>query len=65
MVRFVVWRFDRIDVLVQAGFPLRRLAGDEAIEVVEPVPGRPAVERPHGGGLVAGELCHLPKAAVL
>ena len=47
MVGLVVRRLDRVEVLVEARLPLRGLAGDESVEVVEAVPGRPAVEGPH------------------
>ena len=47
VVLVVVWRLDRRGVLVQARLPLRRLAGDEAIEMIETVAGRPTVERSH------------------
>ena len=56
MVVLVVRRLDRIQVLEQARLPLRGFAGKEAVEVIEPVPGRPAVERPHRGGLVGGRV---------
>ena len=54
-------RLDRVLVLVQPRLPLRRLAGEEAVEVVEPVAGRPAVERAHRGGLVRGGVVPLPE----
>ena len=54
VVFLAVRRLDRIQVLVQPGLPLRRFAGEEAVEVVEPVAGGPAVERSHRGRLVRG-----------
>ena len=54
VVALALRRLDRVEVLIQPRFPLRGLAGDEAVEVVEAVPGRPAVERPHRGGLGGG-----------
>src|SRR5271165_7681464 len=50
---------DRIEVLIQPRLPLRRLTGDEPVEVVEAVPGRPAVERPHRRGLGGGRVVPL------
>ena len=52
VILLAVRRLDRVGVLVEPGLPLRGFAGEEAVEVVEPVAGRPAVERPHRGGLV-------------
>ena len=52
VVFLAVRRLDRVQVLVQPRFPLRRFAGEEAVEVVEPVAGGPAVERSHRGRLV-------------
>ena len=56
VVFLVVRRLDRVEVLVQPRFPLRRLAGEKAVEIIESVAGRPAVERAHrrrlGGGRV-------------
>ena len=54
-------RLDRVEIFVQPGLPLRRFAGEEAIEVVEPVAGGPAVKRAHRGGLVRGGVVPLPK----
>ena len=61
VVFLAVRRFDRVLVLVQPGLPLRRFAGEEAVEVVEPVAGGPAVERAHRGGLVRGGVVPLPE----
>ena len=52
-------RFDRVEVLVEPRLVLRGLAGEESVEVVEPVPRRPSVERPHRGGLVGGRVVPL------
>ena len=52
VVLLVMGRFDGGRVLDQPRFPLRRFAGEEAVEIVEAVPGRPPVERPHRRGLV-------------
>ena len=49
-------RFDRIEILIQPGLPLRGFAGDEPVEVVEAVPGGPTVEGPHGGRLGGGRV---------
>ncbi len=51
VLRVVRW-FDDVGVLHQPRLPLRGLAGQKAIEVVEAVTGGPAVERSHRGGLV-------------
>ena len=75
VVRLVVRRLDRAEVLVQPRLPLRGLAGQKAVEVVEPdaLAGRPAGEGAHrrrlgrrgvvplaeGGGLVAVGAQHL------
>ena len=59
VVFLAVRRLDRIEVLVQPRLPLRRLTGEEAVEVVEPVTGGPAVERAHRGGLVGGRVVPL------
>ena len=59
VILLAVRRFDRVEVLVQPGFPLRGFAGEEAVEVVEPVAGRPAVERAHRGGLIGGRVVPL------
>ena len=48
----VVRRLDGVGVLHQPRLPLRGLAGQEAVEVVEAVAGGPAVERAHRRGLV-------------
>ena len=61
VVFLAVRRFDRALVLVQPGLPLRRFAGEEAVEVVEPVAGGPAVKRAHRGGLVRGGVVPLPE----
>ena len=60
VVFLVVRRLDLVGVLDQSRFPLRGLAGDETVEVVEAVPGRPAVERTHRRGLVGR--CVVPLA---
>ena len=52
VVLLVVRRLDGVGVLDQPRLPLRGLAGEEAVEVVEAVAGRPAVERAHRRGLV-------------
>ena len=52
VILLVVRRLDRVGVLDEPRFPLRGLAGEEAVEVVEAVAGRPAVERTHRGRLV-------------
>ena len=52
VVLLVMGRFDGGRVLDQPRFPLRRFAGEEAVEIVEAVPGRPPVERTHRRGLV-------------
>ena len=57
VVRVVLRRLDRGQVLVQARLPLRGLAGDEAVEVIEAVPRRPAIERSHRGRLAGGASC--------
>ena len=61
VVFLAVRRLDRVQVLVQPGFPLRRFAGEEAVEVVEPVAGGPAVKRAHRGGLVRGGVVPFPE----
>ena len=48
----VVRRLDGVGVLHQPRLPLRGLAGQEAVEVVEAVAGGPAVEGAHRRGLV-------------
>ena len=45
-------RVHRRRVAHQVRLVLRRFAGEEAVEVLEPVAGRPVVERPLGGGLL-------------
>ena len=52
VVLLVVRRFDRVEVLVEPRLVLRGLACEEAVEVVETVPGWPAVERPHRRRLI-------------
>ena len=52
VVRLVVRRLHHVGVLDEPRFPLGCLAGEEAVEVVETVSGRPAVERAHRGRLV-------------
>ena len=52
VVPLVVRRLDDVGVLHQARLPLRGLAGEEAVEVVEAVAGGPAVEWAHRRGLV-------------
>ena len=52
VVLLVVRRLDLVGVLDQPRLPLRRLAGQEAVEIFEAVPGRPAVERAHRRRLV-------------
>ena len=47
---------DRSRVLVQRRLPLIRFAADEAVEVVEPLHGRPAIERPGDAGLPVGDV---------
>ena len=54
-----------VEVLDEPRLPLRGLAGEEAVEVVEAVAGRPVVNGPIAVVWSAGVLCHLPKAAVL
>ena len=67
VVVLVVRRLDRVEVLDEPRLPLRGLAGQEAVEVVEAdaLAGRPEVNGPIAVVSVAGVLCHLPKAAVL
>ena len=48
--------FDRCGVSDQRGIELVRLAGDEAVEIVETLVGRPIVERPRRAGLVVGDI---------
>lgn len=43
MLPLSLGRLDRVEVAHQPGLPLRRLAGEEAVEMIEPVAGRPAV----------------------
>ena len=49
VILLVVRRLDRIEILEQPRLPLRGLAGEEAVEVVETdsLTGRPERERPH------------------
>jgi hypothetical protein len=50
MIFRIVRRLDGIEVLIEPGFPLRCLARQKAIEIVEAdaLAGRPSRERPHG-----------------
>ena len=52
VVILVVGRLNGGGVLHQAGLPLGGFTGEEAVEVIEAVTRRPAIERPHGGGLI-------------
>ena len=54
MIFRVVRRLDGIEVLIEPRFPLRRFAGEKAVEIIEAdaLAGRPSRERPHGRGLV-------------
>ena len=54
VVALAVGRLHGIEIFVEPGLVLRGLAGQEAVKIVEAVPGGPAVEGPHGGGLVRG-----------
>ena len=56
MILLVVRRLDRVGVLDEAWFPLRGLAGEEAVEIVEAMSGRPAVERAHRRRLIGGRV---------
>ena len=47
VVFLIVRRLDLVGILDQPRLPLRRLAGKEAVEIVEAVPGRPAIEWTH------------------
>ena len=47
VVFLIVRRLDLVGILHQPRLPLRRLAGEEAVEVVEAMPGRPAIEWAH------------------
>ena len=50
MIFRIVRRLDWVRVLEEPRLVLRGLAGQEAVEIVEAVARRPAVERPHGRG---------------
>ena len=54
VVFLVMRRLDGVEVFDEAWLPLRGLPGEEAVEVIEAVAGRPAVHRTHGGGLGGG-----------
>ena len=61
MIFLVVRRLDGVEVLVQPRLPLRRLAGEEAVEIVEAdaLAGRPERERPHRRRLGRGRVVPL------
>ncbi len=65
VVLLVMGRFDGRRVLDQPRFPLRRFAREEAVEVVEAVPGRPAVERTHRRRLVGRRVVPLAEGGRL
>ncbi len=54
MIFLVVRRFDLVGIFDKAGLPLRRLACKKAVEIIEAMSGRPAIERTHRGGLIGG-----------
>ena len=56
VVFLAVRRFHRVGILEEPRLPLRRLAGDEAVEVVEAMSRRPAIEWTHRRGLVRGRI---------
>src|SRR5579871_4066393 len=59
MILLVVRRLDLVGILDQPRLPLRRLAGEKTIEIVETVPGRPAIEWPHRSSLIGGSIVPL------
>ena len=67
VVFLVVRRLDRVEVLEQPRLPLRGLAGEKAVEVVEAdaLAGRPERERPHRRGLGRGRVVPLAEGGGL
>ena len=65
VVLLVVGRLDGVRVLDEARLPLRGLAGEEAVEVVEAVAGGPVGERAHRGRLVGGRVVPLAEGGGL
>lgn len=58
-------RVDEGGAVDEGRLELAGLTAEEAVEAVEALAGRPAVERPGGGLLHGGVWCHFPKAPVL
>ncbi len=61
VVALAVGGLHRVDVFEEPRFLLRGLPGEEPIKIVKAVAGGPAVEGPHGGGLVRRGVVPLPE----
>ncbi len=58
--RIVVWRFYMVVIFGKARLPLRSLAAEKAVEILEAITVRPAVFWPHRGSF--GSRCIMPLA---
>ena len=65
VIALAVGRLHRVGIFIQPGLVLGGLPGNEAVKIVEAVAGGPAVEGPHGGGLVRGGVMPLAEGGGL